>query len=246
MGATRGLELYQPLVSDQLWELLEPLIPPPPPAKNGRTGKPRVDDWAALEGIVRNRQRYRLEETAHRAGLRLRGHSLASVAGMAGGRSLGEAPPRRARPAGPGRPARLVPDLSGLCERPGDNGGELTGPNPTDRGKLGMKSRLQVTADGLPLAVAITGATRQDSMPVERILDGLASVNGRGRGRPRWRPGKLHADKAHDNRRVRRYLRRRGISARIARIGVNSSERSVDTAGSWNEPSGLPRVWLTL
>ena len=40
------------LVSDQLWELLEPLIPPPPPAKNGCTGWPRIDDRAALEGIL--------------------------------------------------------------------------------------------------------------------------------------------------------------------------------------------------
>ena len=40
------------LLSDQLWELLEPLIPPLPPAKNGRTGRPRVDDRAALEGIL--------------------------------------------------------------------------------------------------------------------------------------------------------------------------------------------------
>jgi transposase len=40
------------LVSDQLWALLEPLIPPPPPVKNGRTGRPRVDDRAALEGIL--------------------------------------------------------------------------------------------------------------------------------------------------------------------------------------------------
>ncbi len=41
-----------PLVSDQLWELLEPLRPPPPPTKNGRTGRPRIDDRAALEGIL--------------------------------------------------------------------------------------------------------------------------------------------------------------------------------------------------
>ena len=40
------------LLGGQLWELLEPLIPPPPPAKNGRTGRPRVDDRAALEGIL--------------------------------------------------------------------------------------------------------------------------------------------------------------------------------------------------
>jgi transposase len=40
------------LLSDQLWELLEPLLPPPARAKNGRTGRPRVDDRAALEGIL--------------------------------------------------------------------------------------------------------------------------------------------------------------------------------------------------
>jgi transposase len=115
--------------------------------------------------------------------------------------------------------------LPGLGERPGEKGGELTGPNPTDRGKLGTKYHLLVTADGLPLAVAITGANRHDSMLVEPILDSLSPVKGRGRGRPRRRPVKLHADKAYDNKRVRRYLRRRGITARIARIGVDSSER---------------------
>lgn len=40
------------LVSDELWALVAPLIPPRPPAVNGRTGRPRVDDRAALEGIL--------------------------------------------------------------------------------------------------------------------------------------------------------------------------------------------------
>ena len=52
MVAMTRQKVSQRLVSDQLWELLEPLIPPPPPAKNGRTGRPRVDDRAALEGIL--------------------------------------------------------------------------------------------------------------------------------------------------------------------------------------------------
>lgn len=39
------------LVSDQLWELLEPLIPPPPLAKNGLTGLPHVDDRAVLDVV---------------------------------------------------------------------------------------------------------------------------------------------------------------------------------------------------
>jgi IS5 family transposase len=44
-------------------------------------------------------------------------------------------------------------------------------------------------------------------------------------GRPRLRPAKLHADKAYDSAGKRRALRRRGIAPRIARRGIESSER---------------------
>jgi transposase len=48
----------------------------------------------------------------------------------------------------------------------------------------------------------------------------------RGRlGRPRRWPEKLHADKAYDARHCRTYLRKRGIKSRIARKGIDSSER---------------------
>jgi transposase len=39
------------LISDELWELAEPLIPPQPPAVHGRTGRPRTSDRDVLEGI---------------------------------------------------------------------------------------------------------------------------------------------------------------------------------------------------
>lgn len=38
------------LVSDELWELIEPLLPEEPPKPDG--GRPRVDDRAALSGII--------------------------------------------------------------------------------------------------------------------------------------------------------------------------------------------------
>jgi len=38
------------LVSDKLWEIVEPLLPPEPPKPKG--GRPRVPDRAALSGIV--------------------------------------------------------------------------------------------------------------------------------------------------------------------------------------------------
>ena len=38
------------LVSDELWEVIEPLLPPEPPKPKG--GRPRVPDRAALTGIL--------------------------------------------------------------------------------------------------------------------------------------------------------------------------------------------------
>ncbi len=62
-------------------------------------------------------------------------------------------------------------------------------------------------------------------MLVEPILDSMPAIRRGGRGHPRRRPIKLHADKVYDNPRVRHYLRRRGITARIARRGRDSSAR---------------------
>lgn len=38
------------LVSDELWQIIEPLLPEEPPKPDG--GRPRVDDRAALTGII--------------------------------------------------------------------------------------------------------------------------------------------------------------------------------------------------
>lgn len=40
------------LISDELWALVEPLIPPRKPAAHGRTGRPRTSDRNVLEGIA--------------------------------------------------------------------------------------------------------------------------------------------------------------------------------------------------
>jgi transposase len=40
------------LISDELWALVEPLIPPRKPAVHGRTGRPRTSDRNVLEGIA--------------------------------------------------------------------------------------------------------------------------------------------------------------------------------------------------
>jgi IS5 family transposase len=58
-------------------------------------------------------------------------------------------------------------------------------------------------------------------MVLEAVVDAVAPIRGRrGQpGRPRRRADKLHLDKADDPR-CRRALRRRGITPRIARRGI--------------------------
>jgi transposase len=73
--------------------------------------------------------------------------------------------------------------------------------------------------------VLVSAANRHDSLFVEPILDSMPAIRRGGRGHPRRRPVKLHGDKGYDIPRVRRYLRRRGIAACIARIGRDSSAR---------------------
>lgn len=107
------------------------------------------------------------------------------------------------------------------CRPPG---GPATGPNPTDRGKPGCKHHLATDRRGFPLAVVQAAATVHDSLTVEAVVDAIPPIR-RPRGRPRRRPAKLHADKGYDYRRCRQALRRRGITPRIARRGIESSER---------------------
>jgi transposase len=64
-------------------------------------------------------------------------------------------------------------------------------------------------------------------MLLEAVVDAVPPVKGpQGRpGRPRKRPAKLHGDKGYDYPRCRAALRRRGITPRIARRGIESSQR---------------------
>jgi transposase len=84
-----------------------------------------------------------------------------------------------------------------------------------------------IDAGGIPLAVGLSAANTHDSQLLEPMVDAVPAVIGlRGRpGRPRKRPAKLHGDKGYDYPSCRRMLRRRGITPRIARPGVESSQR---------------------
>jgi transposase len=106
----------------------------------------------------------------------------------------------------------------------GQKGGQETGPNPTDRGRAGSKRHLITDAKGVPLALRLTAANIHDSRLFEELIDAVPPVR-QGRGRPCRRPAKLHADKGYDFPHCRGALRRRAIQPRIARRGIDSSER---------------------
>lgn len=99
----------------------------------------------------------------------------------------------------------------------------MTGPNPTDPGKNGSKSPLITDRRGLPLSLGISGANMHDCQALEPLALGIPPIRSvRGpRGRRR---AKLHGDKGYDDF-LRQWLRGRGTIPRIARRGIDSSQR---------------------
>jgi len=75
-------------------------------------------------------------------------------------------------------------------------GGDQTGPNPTDRGKRGSKRHLICDGRGVPLAVRLTGANRNDSQEALALVDAILELQGE-RGRPRRRPDCVVGDRGY-------------------------------------------------
>jgi transposase len=112
------------------------------------------------------------------------------------------------------------------------------GANPVDRGKPGSKLHLVCDGNGLPLTAAVTAANVADVTMLAAVVDDIPPVRTPS-GRRRCRPAKIHADKGYDSHANRADLRRRGITPRIARRGIESSARlgrhrwRVERALSW-------------
>jgi transposase len=98
-------------------------------------------------------------------------------------------------------------------------GGKETGPNPTDRRKLGTKHHVLTEGHGLPLATELSGANRHDITKLLKLVVGIPAVRGKP-GRPRSRPERLYADRAYDSEDARRLLACMGIQPHIARRGA--------------------------
>jgi IS5 family transposase len=92
-----------------------------------------------------------------------------------------------------------------------------------DRGKAGSKLHILTDRTGLPLVVAVSGANVHDSQALQPLVRGVPAIRSR-RGPRRRKPAKLHADKGYDYPHLRAWLRERGITPRIARRGIDSTD----------------------
>jgi transposase len=77
---------------------------------------------------------------------------------------------------------------------------------------------------GVPLSVAVSAANTNDAEALKPLVRAVPAIRSR-RGPRRRKPGKLHADKAYDQVNLRKWVRDRGITVRIARKGIESSEK---------------------
>jgi len=85
-----------------------------------------------------------------------------------------------------------------------------------DRGKYGSKVHLLTERAGPPVSAGIPGVNLHGSQALIPLLKGMPPIRSR-RGRRRRKPGELYADKGYDYPCLRRWLRRRGTTHRIAR-----------------------------
>jgi transposase len=90
---------------------------------------------------------------------------------------------------------------------PAKRGGELTGKNPTDRGRLGSNHHVVTDRQALPLCPPnITAANVNDSTTLRMMLARIKPVAGRV-GRPQRRPPMLYAENEYHSKVSRLHLR---------------------------------------
>ncbi|WP_425303094.1 IS5 family transposase [Nocardia wallacei] len=211
------------LVPDELWALAEPLLPEftPRPQGGGTTPTDERAVFTAVVFVLTSGCAWRMlppsfgvtVPTAHRR------FSVWTEAGV--WRRLHQAVLDELGSKGLIDWSRAVIDAASV---PSQKRGSMTGPSPVDRGKSGSKIHVLSDRAGIPLAVGISAANTNDAEALKPLVRAVPAVRSR-RGPRRRRPGKLHADKAYDTADLRRWVRNRGITVRIARKGIESSQR---------------------
>jgi transposase len=204
-----------PLLPDALWNLIEPLLPTPTPKPQG--GSPRLSDRACLQGVLfvlRSGIPWRMLPQEMNCGSGM--SCWRRLRDLARSRHLATDPLRPARLARTLRTDRLVTCSRGWQFRTSGFWGLQTGPNPTDRAKLGSKRHLICDGRGIPLAIQLTGANRNDSQQAFVLVDAIPTLQGV-LGRPRHRPDRVLGDRGYDAEAIRQGLRERRIVPLLAK-----------------------------
>lgn len=102
------------------------------------------------------------------------------------------------------------------CISKAPGGGELAGPSPVDRRKLGMKRSLPVGGYGIPLGRVPAPANRDDSPLLAPTLDLLDDLG------PLPDNITVHLDAGYDSDKTRDLLEGRDLTGEIARKGVKA------------------------
>ena len=185
--------MAKPLVTDELWEVIEPLIPK---VKRRPQTRAHVSTTAACSAASSSLRtgipwEYLPQEMGCGSGYDL----LAAPARLAAGRRLGASARAAARQTAGCRTHRLVAGRGRQLPRARLWGGTATGPSPVHGARRGSKHHLICCGRGIPLAVRLTAANRNDVSEMIDLLDAIPAVRGRC-GRPRRRPRRLYGDRA--------------------------------------------------
>lgn len=97
------------------------------------------------------------------------------------------------------------------------HGGPPPCPVPRQRG-MGHNGR------GIPLAIQLTGANRNDSQQAIALVDAIPPLQGV-RGHPRHRPDRVLGDRGYDTEAIRQGLRDRGIVPLLAMRNTEHGSR---------------------
>lgn len=212
--------MAKPLVSDTLWQRLEPLLPPEKARRFRFPGRKPLDRRKVLAGIIFVlKTGIPWEDLPQEMGCGcgmtcwkyLKAWQDAGVWEKLHRVLLAEL-----READKIDWSRAALDSSSVRAL---GGGGKTGPNPTDRRKPGSKHHVCVDGHGIPLATSTTAANVHDVKQLLPLVDKIPPVGGKV-GHPRRRPEKLYADRAYHSEPHRKELRQRGIEPYIARRGA--------------------------
>jgi transposase len=213
----------KPLVTDALWERLQPLLPPPPERRFRFPGRKPLDYRKILTGILfvlktgiawddlpaelgcgcGKTCRHYLQQW-YQAGVWQQLHAVL-LAELNGADQIDW--------------HRALIDAS-FVKAP--EGGEDTGPNPTDRSKSGSKHHVMTDAQGIPLAATVTAANVNEVTQVFDVLASMPPVGGKP-GPKRQKPERLQGDQGYDCEAVRQLLRWLGITPILPERGSDES-----------------------